>query len=63
MYYNENTRTVHMDMIDLQRCGFSHDKFYNEIRMSGASHPAAAQPEKLVVDFQMGAIKLFTNIM
>lgn len=58
MKYDPKSKTLKMDLVDLEHCGFDHDEFEAELHLAGIEDPGARWPEKLEVEFRGGAVKV-----
>lgn len=56
MEYIKSKSLVIMDLIDLEHCGFNHNDFDFELRVSGIEDPEAKWPAAMVVNFSGGAV-------
>jgi len=57
--YDEETKTVSMDLVDLEHCGFDHAEYCAELFLAGLNEfdPHLQWPDKLIVNFAGGCIK------
>ncbi|HWQ19430.1 MAG TPA: hypothetical protein VN455_06590 [Methanotrichaceae archaeon] len=55
--YDLATKTMHMDLYDLEHCMFDHEEYLGELFLHGMdeTNPDLAWPDKLVVNFKQGA--------
>ena len=65
--YDPKTKTVKMDLVDLEHCGFDHDEYQSELFLSGLLHinqsnPDLEWPEYLMVNFKDGAVKIASDV-
>ena len=58
--YDPATRTLHMDLFNLEHCGFDHDMYEDELHLNGLddTDEALLWPDTLIVRFREGAAKL-----
>lgn len=51
--YDAETKTVTMDLVDLEHCGFDHDEYLQEVFLAGLSdtYKSIQWPETLIVKF------------
>ncbi len=55
--FDPESKTLKMDLVNLEHCGFDHDAFEAELHLSGIKDPGALWPEKLEVQIRGGAVK------
>lgn len=57
--FDPETKTVTMDLVDLEHCGFDHDDYKSELFLAGLNDtdPVITWPEKMVINFAGGAVK------
>lgn len=58
MRWDPETKTVHMNLVSLEHCGFSHDEYRGELHLMGIDDEAAKWPDKIVVEFKAGAVMI-----
>lgn len=56
MEYIKSENLVVLDLVDLEHCGFNHEEFDFELRVSGIEDPEARWPTALVINFSGGAV-------
>jgi len=58
--YDKETKTVTMDLVDLEHCGFDHDVYRGELFLHGLDEtdPDLQWPEKIIVNFKSGAVRI-----
>lgn len=56
--YDPATRTIHMDLVNLEHCGFQWDAYCDELHLNGLddTDPALQWPDTLIVTFREGAV-------
>jgi hypothetical protein len=52
MRFDKKTKTLEMDLINLEHCDFNYGIFLGELFLNGIDDPEAERPEKLIVNFK-----------
>ena len=56
--YDAEQRVVTMGLVDLEHCGFDCEQFDNELFLAGIDNDEARNPKTLIVNFEMGHVRL-----
>lgn len=54
--YDWSTKTVTMDLVDLEHCNFDVEEYHDELHLAGIEHKDAQWPDFLLVRFKSGAV-------
>jgi hypothetical protein len=65
--YDPKTKTIKMDLVDLEHCGFDHTEYQSELFMAGLleinkPNPALEWPETMIINFSGGAVKIASGV-
>ena len=56
--YDAEQRVVTMGLVDLEHCGLECKQFHNVLFLSGIDNDEARNPKTLIVNFEMGHVRL-----